>query len=176
MGLFRKKKVAVLVDGPNLLRKEFYLDLNVVRKEAKTLGDVDVMRVYFDRYATPEIKRVTKSLGYSAVNVEGSVKVALSIDGVELSKRDDIKVVVIATRNTSYLPLIHSIKLNGKEAWVFGSEPGFSVALQRAANGVFHYDPAFGTTQEELARREAFLVSAFFTMMVDILAIFLLFI
>ena len=169
-----KKRVAVFVDAPNILRPEFSIDLSSVTKEAREAGKVTLARLYMKDGG--ELVTVAKKLGFEPVVIkEGDVKVALTIDAIETAAKNLADIFLIATRNSAYLPLIYHLKMMGKKVIIFGTEPGFSIAIQRASDKVFHYDPAYGLTQEELRRREIMWVVGMLLIKVDIIAIFVLF-
>jgi len=46
--------VALFVDGPNVLREEFDVDLDDVRIAAEAEGQLVTTRLYLDEHATPD--------------------------------------------------------------------------------------------------------------------------
>ena len=50
-----KKKVAVFVDGPNIIRREFNIDLDDLREGCEKLGSIKIGKVYLNQYATDKI-------------------------------------------------------------------------------------------------------------------------
>ncbi|WP_456472639.1 NYN domain-containing protein, partial [Methanocaldococcus sp.] len=45
-------KIALLIDGPNMLRKEFNIDLDKIREVLSEFGDIVIGRVYLNQYAS----------------------------------------------------------------------------------------------------------------------------
>ena len=60
----------------------------------------------------------------------------IAIEAMELIYNSDVDVIALATRDADFLPIIQEAKRKGKETIVIGTEPGFSVALQNAADYV----------------------------------------
>ena len=50
-----RKGIGLLVDGPNMLRKEFQIDLEEIRSTLKEFGDIKVGRVYLNQYASEKL-------------------------------------------------------------------------------------------------------------------------
>lgn len=44
----RPKNMAVFVDGPNILRKEFNIDLSQVKRSISKFGKIKIGRVFFE--------------------------------------------------------------------------------------------------------------------------------
>lgn len=59
---------------------------------------------------------------------------------MELIYNSDIEAIGLATRDADFLPIINEGKRKGKETVVIGIEPGFSVALQNAADYVIRME------------------------------------
>ena len=50
--LGKRNNIAVLVDGPNILRKAFNVDLGIVKKELGKYGKIRIAKIYLDQYAS----------------------------------------------------------------------------------------------------------------------------
>ncbi|MEM3390871.1 MAG: hypothetical protein QW226_00995 [Archaeoglobaceae archaeon] len=46
----QRKKIGVLVDGPNMLRKEFNTNLKEIRDILTEYGDIKIAKVFLNRY------------------------------------------------------------------------------------------------------------------------------
>jgi hypothetical protein len=55
--------VALFVDGPNVLRDEFDVDLDEVRTVAENKGDIVTCRLYLDEHATPGLIQAAEAAG-----------------------------------------------------------------------------------------------------------------
>jgi len=142
--LMGNKKIALFVDGPNMLRKEFMIDLRELKKRVRRYGRVVVSRVYLNQFAPEKLIEAIINEGFETIIVlaeeeaeKNDVDVALAVAAVEAAiARDDLDIVAIATRDADFLPVVQKIKEYGKEAIVVGAEPGFSSSLQNAADYV----------------------------------------
>lgn len=129
-----KKNLGLLVDGPNMLRKEFCSDLEFVKNLLFDRGNLKVGKVLLNQYASDKLIEAVVNQGFSPMIVAGDVDVQLAVEAFELIHNPNIDVVAIMTRNADFLPLINIAKENGKETLVIGAEPGFSIALQNSAD------------------------------------------
>ena len=139
----RRPNVAVYVDGPNVIRKEFDLDLDHLRNEIGDLGTIKVGKVFLNQYASEKLIEAIVSQGFEAAlglggekDKESDVDVYMAVNAIESVFKDDIDIVVLVTRDTDFLPVIQKAKEHGKETVIIGMEPGFSTALKNAADQV----------------------------------------
>ncbi len=144
---FKKKKehtiknIALFVDGPNMIRKEFSFDLDELRKTVEKYGRIMVGKVFLNQFASEKLIEAIANQGFEptivlAGEIESDVDVAVAVAAVKAAYNDDVDMVAIASRDADYLPAIQVIKEMGKKVIVIGAEPGFSKALQRAADYV----------------------------------------
>ena len=147
MNIFRRKKksetknVALLVDGPNIIRKEFSIDLDELRKKAEKYGRIMIGKVFLNQFASEKLVEAISNQGLEpkvtlAGETESDVDVAVAVAAVEAGYNGKIDTVIIASRDADYLPAIQKIKELGKEVVIIGMNPGFSKALQHAADHV----------------------------------------
>jgi len=134
--LGRGKKIALLVDGPNILRKEFGLKLEDIMEVLSEIGDIRVAKVILNQYAPQGLIEAVSNQGFEPVVVSGETGVKLAIEAMKEVYNPYIDVIAIATRSAEFLPVILKAKEKGKETIVVGVEPGFSVALKNAADYV----------------------------------------
>lgn len=139
----RRPNVAVYVDGPNVIRKEFDLDLDNLREEVEELGNLKIGKVFLNQYASEKLIEAIVSQGFEAAlglggekDKESDVDVYMAVNAMEAVFNDSVDTVVIVTRDTDFLPVIQKAKEHGKETVVVGMEPGFSTALKNAADHV----------------------------------------
>jgi uncharacterized protein (TIGR00288 family) len=134
MGEPNVKSVALLIDGPNMLRKEFNFDLDVVQEILEDYGKIKVGKVFLNQYASDKLIEAIVNQGLSPIIVAGDIDVQMAVEAFEAIHNPNIDVVALMTRNTDFLPLINIAKENGKETLVIGAEPGFSIALKNSAD------------------------------------------
>jgi uncharacterized protein (TIGR00288 family) len=128
------KNVGLLVDGPNMLRKEFGFNLDMVREIIEEYGSIRVGKVFLNQYASDKLIEAVVNQGFSPIVVSGETDVHLAVEAFELIHNPNIDIIAIMTRDVDFFPLISIAKENGKKTIVIGAEPGFSVALQKSAD------------------------------------------
>lgn len=138
-----KPNIAVFVDGPNVVRKQFDLDFDELREEINEFGDIKIGKVFLNQYASDKLIEAIVSQGFEAdlglggeKDKESDVDVYMAVNAMEAAMDDNIDVIVLVTRDTDFLPVIQKAKEHGKETIVMGMEPGFSTALRNAADKV----------------------------------------
>jgi len=135
------KNIALFVDGPNIIRKEFSLDLDDLRKVLEKYGRIMIGKVFLNQFASEKLIEAVANQGFEpnvvlAGEVESDVDVAVAVEAVKAAYNDEVDIIAIASRDADYLPAVQVAKENGKKVVVVGAEPGFSKALQRAADFV----------------------------------------
>ncbi|MFB6242152.1 MAG: TIGR00288 family NYN domain-containing protein [Candidatus Nanosalina sp.] len=135
--------VGIFVDGPNVVRKEFDLDLDELREKTEEFGDIKVAKVFLNQYASDKLIEAIISQGFEPElglggekAKESDVDVYMAVNAMESVFNNDIDVIILVTRDTDFLPVIQKAKEHGKETVVIGMEPGFSTALKNAADQV----------------------------------------
>ncbi|HMB50794.1 NYN domain-containing protein [Natronoarchaeum rubrum] len=130
-----RPRVGLFVDGPNVLRDEFDVDLDDVRESAEAFGQLGITRLYLDEHATPGLIQAAEARGYEVVITSGDVDVKLAIDASESAVRDEIDVLAIASRDTDFKPVIETAGRNGvRTVAIAPGTHGRSDALRNAAN------------------------------------------
>ena len=130
----RGKKIALLIDGPNILRKEFGIKLEDIVEVLEGIGDIRVAKVVLNQYAPQGLIEAVSNQGFDVAVVSGETGVKLAVEAMREIYNPHIDVIALATRNAEFLPVILKAKEKGKETVVIGIEPGFSVALRHAAD------------------------------------------
>lgn len=139
--------VAVYVDGPNVVRKEFDLDLDALRERIEELGEIKIGKVFLNQYASPKLIEAIVSQGFEAEQglggekaKESDVDVYMASSAMEGVFNEDIDIIVLVTRDSDFLPVIQKAKEHGKKTVAIGMEPGFSTALRNAADQVMELE------------------------------------
>lgn len=145
MGKIKEKpRVALFVDGPNLLRKEFMIDLRELKRRTKKYGRIVIARVFLNQFAPEKLIEAVINEGFESIMVlaqqgeaEGSdVDVSLAVSAVEAILTKGVDIIALATRDADFLPVVQKAKEYGKKVIVLGAEPGFSSSLRNAADYV----------------------------------------
>jgi len=135
------RNIAVFVDGPNIIRKEFSIDLDELRKIVQKYGRIVTGKVFLNQFASDKLVEAIANQGFEpAIMLAGEkaadVDVSVAVATMEAGYDRNIDMIAIASRDADYLPAVQSVKKLGKEILIIGVEPGFSKALQRAADHV----------------------------------------
>lgn len=138
-----ESNVALFVDGPNMLRKEFMIDLRELRRRVQKFGKLTIAKVFINQFAPEKLIEAIINEGYECVVIlaqqqeeASDVDVALAVSAIETTLVKDIDVIALATRDADFLPVVQKAKEYGKKTIILGAEPGFSSSLQNAADVV----------------------------------------
>ena len=145
------KTIGLINDGPNILRKEFGIKLENVKEALEKIGKIRVAKVVLNQYAPQGLIEAIVNQGFEPIIVAGDTDVRIAIEAMELIYNSDIEVIGLATRDADFLPIINEGKRKGKETVIIGMEPGFSVALQNAADYVIRME---GKSEEKEGHEE----------------------
>ncbi|GGL25063.1 NYN domain-containing protein [Halarchaeum grantii] len=127
--------VALFVDGPNVLRDEFDVDLDDVLAAAREEGRLVVSRLYLDEHATPGLIQAGEARGYDVRVTSGDVDVKLAVDATELVLSEHVDLLAVASRDTDFKPVLEKAAENGVATLAIApGEHGRSDALRNAAD------------------------------------------
>jgi len=132
----KRKDIALLVDGPNILRKAFNIDLAAVKKELTKYGNIRIARVYLDQYASDKLIEAMVNQGFDTVTSIGDVDVTMAIEGMEMVMDPNIDTLALMTRDTDYRPVLVKAKARGKKTVIIATDVAFSAALRNTADTV----------------------------------------
>ncbi len=127
--------VALFVDGPNVLRDEFAVDLDDVRMTAREEGELVLARLYLDEHATPALIQAAEARGFEVVVTSGDVDVKLAVDATQAASQRRAGVIAIASRDTDFKPVIEVANSAGLRTLAIAPGAyGRSDALRNAAD------------------------------------------
>ncbi len=127
-------KVGVLVDGPNMLRKEFNINLQEIREILSEYGDIKVAKVFLNQYASEKLVEAIENQGFEPIITSGDVDVRMAVEAMELIFNDAIDAIALVTRDADFKSVLKKAMEMGKETIIIGAEPGFSAALKNSAD------------------------------------------
>ncbi|MCD6484875.1 MAG: NYN domain-containing protein [Candidatus Odinarchaeota archaeon] len=130
----RKKKIALLIDGPNILRKEFNIKLEELREIAEKYGKVQIGKVYLNQYAPQKLAEAVSNSGFSPEIVSYDIHIVMALDAISFLKNKKVDLIAIASRHARCVPILRKLREEGVETLVMGFDPGFSVALKNTAD------------------------------------------
>lgn len=127
-------RVGLYVDGPNVLRDEFDVDLDELRDLAASEGNLAVTRVYLDEQAPAELLRAAEARGFEVVTTSSDVDVRLAVDATAAAADGAIDVLVVVSRDADFKPVLERAARLGLETVAIApGERGRSDALRNAA-------------------------------------------
>ena len=129
-----RKKICLLVDGPNMLRREFRMDLEEIRDLLKEYGDIKIVKVFLNQHASKELIDTVENQGLEAVVCANDVDVRMAVEGMDTIYNPMIDTLAIVSRDANMKPVLLKAMEHGKETIIIGAEPGFSVALRNSAD------------------------------------------
>jgi len=134
-------RVGLFVDGPNVLRSEFDVDLADLRTVAEEKGRLAVTRLYLDEHASPGLIQAAEANGFEVVTTSGDVDVKLAVDATALVTDGDLDVLAIASRDTDFKPVVeHAARRDVRTFAIAPGEYGRSDALRNAAHDAVTLD------------------------------------
>ena len=128
-------RVGIYVDGPNVFRSEFDVDLDDLRAIARGEGVVAVSRVYVDENASAGLIQAAEARGFEVATTSGDVDVRLAVDAVEATAAGRLDTLVVVSRDTDFKPVVETAAKHGvRTVAVAPGQHGRSDALRNAAN------------------------------------------
>ena len=128
------RRIALLVDGPNIIRRDVRIDLLSVRKLVEQHGQIKVAKVFLDQYASDKLIEAMVNQGYEPVLTTGDVDVTMAVEAAVQAFNPHIDTIALMTRDIDFRPVLVKAKELGKSTIVIGTEPGFSVGLRNTAD------------------------------------------
>jgi len=132
--LKKKNKLAVFVDGPNVLRRDVNLSLREIKENLKTVGLIKICRVYLNQNAPSKLVEAAINEGYEVVTTPSDVDVCMAVDATSAVYNNAINVIALVTRDTDFHFVLKKAKEMGKATIVVGAKENFSSALRNTAD------------------------------------------
>jgi uncharacterized protein (TIGR00288 family) len=128
-------RVGLFVDGPNVFREEFDVDLADLRTVADGEGRRRLTRLYLDEGAPPGLIRAAEAHGFEVVVTSGDVDVRLAVDAAAAVADGGLDTLVVASRDTDFKPVVELAAARGlRTVAVAPGAHGRSDALGAAAH------------------------------------------
>jgi len=132
----KQPRIAVLVDGPNILRKAFNIDLNAMKKEISKYGYISISKIYLDQYASDKLIEAVVNQGFEVEITTGDVDVTMAIEAMEFVLDPNIDIIALMTRDTDYRPVLVKARYHGKKTMIIATDVAFSAALKNTTDTV----------------------------------------
>ncbi|WP_436923513.1 NYN domain-containing protein [Halosimplex amylolyticum] len=128
-------RVGLYVDGPNVLREEFDVDLDDVRAAAERYGQCSFALLYLDENAPAGLIQAAEARGFEVVTTSGDVDVKLGVDATAAAVEEAIDVLAVASRDTDFKPVLEAAAERGLATIAIApGEHGRSDALRNTAH------------------------------------------
>lgn len=137
-----KPKVAVFVDGPNMIRKEFSLDLRELRHRVEKYGRIVIGKVFLNQFASEKLIEAVANEGFEVIVALGDpeqktdVDVTVTVHAMEAVYDPNVQVIALASRDADFLALFQKAKEKGKITVLIGAASGLATSLKNAADHV----------------------------------------
>lgn len=137
-----RPKVALFVDGPNMIRREFSLDLRELRHRVEKYGRIIVAKVFLNQFASEKLIEAVANEGFEVIVALGDpeqktdVDVPVAVHAMESIYNPDIQVIALASRDADFLPLIQKAKERGKLTVLVSAAHGLATSLKNASDHV----------------------------------------
>jgi len=140
--LQEKPKIAFFVDGPNIIRKEFKIDLREIRRRVEKYGRITIGKVFLNQFASEKLIEAVANEGFESVIALGDpeqktdVDVAVTVHAMDAIFNSDVDIIALASRDADFLSLVQKAKERGKIAVLVSVRPGLATSLKHAADHV----------------------------------------
>jgi len=137
-----KPRVAVFVDGPNMIRKEFSLDLRDLRNRVEKYGRITVGKVFLNQFASEKLIEAVANEGFEVIVALGDpeqktdVDVTVTVHAMQAVYDPKIDVIALASRDADFLALFQKAKQMGKITVLICAASGLATSLKNAADHV----------------------------------------
>lgn len=132
--LKKKYKLAIFVDGPNVLRKDVNLSLREIREKIQQIGSIRICKVYLNQNAPAKLVEAAINEGYEVITTPSDVDVCMAVDATEAIFNPAINIIVLVTRDTDFHFVLKKAKEYGKGTIVVAAKENFSSALKNTSD------------------------------------------
>jgi len=137
-----KPHVALFVDGPNMIRKEFNLDLRVLRSIVEKYGRISIGKVFLNQYASDKLIEAVANEGLETMIALGDpeqktdVDVMITVHAMEAIENPNVDIIALVSRDADFLALLQKAKERGKLTILVAAKSGLATSLKHAADHV----------------------------------------
>ncbi|MDH5401773.1 MAG: NYN domain-containing protein [Candidatus Heimdallarchaeota archaeon] len=135
----REKKIVILVDGPNLLRKVGKRSVKIedVDEIASKLGSTIERYIFLNDQASDKLIQAMVNSGYNPIVVRGDIYISMGMKTMEIAHRNNCDLFLYGSRDARLGPMLMKLREKNFETAIVGFDPGFSVLLQNQSDYVF---------------------------------------
>ncbi len=134
--------IALFVDGPNMIRKEFSIDLSELRNRVEKYGRIVIGKVFLNQFASEKLIEAVSNEGFETVIALGDpeqktdVDVPVTVHAMEAINNPDIQIIALVSRDADFLSLVLKAKERGKKVVLVAANSGLATSLRNAADHV----------------------------------------
>jgi len=139
----KKPRLAIFVDGPNVLRKDVNLSLKAIKEHMKEIGSLKISRVFLNQNAPDKLIEAAVNEGFEVVSTPSDIDVCMAVDATDVIHNPNIDVIVLVTRDTDFHFVLKKAKEHGKTTIVVAAKSNFSSALRNTADEVLVMEPDY---------------------------------
>jgi len=134
----RRRNIALFVDGPNMLRSEFEVDLEDITKKLSEYGEIKIAKVFLNQFAPSRLLEAITNIGFEPIVSTVDADVPLTISAMETLQNPVIDTIALMTRDSDFQPLLTKAKENGRETILITIKESLSVALKNTADHIIY--------------------------------------
>jgi uncharacterized protein (TIGR00288 family) len=135
-------RIGIFVDGPNMIRKEFNLDLRKLKEKVSKYGRIVIGKVFLNQFASEKLIEAVANEGFEPLIALGDpeqktdVDVTIAVQVMEAIHNNSIDIVALVSRDADFLALIQAAKAHGKKVILVAAEHGLASSLKNTADYV----------------------------------------
>jgi uncharacterized protein (TIGR00288 family) len=137
-----------------VLRRQFEIRLDDLKNIIKELGKIGIAKVYLDEHASRKLLEAIANSGFTPVVTPYDVHLCMTIDAMDLVLGSTTNLLAIFSRHARTAPILRRAREHGINTLAIGFDPGFSVAVQNAADNVLRMDLPIPQQLETLKERK----------------------
>src|SRR3989338_1739574 len=124
--------IALFVDGPNMIRKEFSIDLSELRNRVEKYGRIVIAKVFLNQFASEKLIEAVSNEGFETVIALGDpeqktdVDVPVTVHAMEAIYNSDIQIIALVSRDADFLSLVLKAKERGKKVVLVAATSGLA--------------------------------------------------
>lgn len=131
-----KKNIAVFVDGPNILRKEFGVNLADVKESLLPFGSIKIGKVFLNQFASEKLVEAIVNQGFESVISVGDIDVAMAVEAMEAVFNPSIGLIAFVSRDADFWPVMVKAKRYGKDTAVLLVDESAGASLKNTSDFV----------------------------------------
>ena len=135
-------RVALFVDGPNMIRKEFSINIRELKTRVEKYGRLVMAKIFLNQFASEKLIEAIANEGMESIIALGDpeqktdVDVTITVHAMEAIYSDKIDIIALATRDADFLALIQKAKEMDKKVVLIAAAHGLAASLKNAADFV----------------------------------------